>query len=102
MFDFPALDEAALEDLKEIGAARTVVQRKEAMELFYTLSCDFRDAFSELEIVVLKPLCTSCASQRTIGWTSNDPAIVTVLPGYRPQQLRIYDMANPRAAFLCV
>lgn len=81
MFDFPALDEAALEDLKEIGAARTVVQRKEAMELFYTLSCDFRDAFSELEIVVLKPLCTSCAAQRTIGWTSNDPAIVTVLPG---------------------
>lgn len=49
MFDFPALDEAALEDLKEIGAARTVAQRKEAMEVFYTLSCDFRDAFSELE-----------------------------------------------------
>ena len=99
MFDFPTLDEAALEDLREIGAARTVAQRKEAMEVFYTLSCDFRDAFSELEIVVLKPLCTSCASQRTIGWTSNDPAIVTVLPGYRPQQLRIYDMANQELHF---
>src|SRR6185369_9826289 len=64
MFDFPSLDEAALEDLKEIGAARTVAQRKEAMELFYTLSCDFRDAFSELEMVVLKPLWTSRRSSR--------------------------------------
>ena len=99
MFEFPALDEEALEELREIDAARAVAQRKEAMEVFYTLSRDFRDAFSELEIVVLKPLCTACASQRTIGWTSNNPAVVMVLPGYRPQQLRLYDMANHELHF---
>ena len=57
------LDEATLDAVREIEAERTIDQRKEALQLYYTLSRDFRDAFSELEIVVLKPVCVSCVNQ---------------------------------------
>jgi hypothetical protein len=99
MFEFPTLDEATLEAVREIKAERAVYQRKEALQLYYTLSRDFRDAFSELEIFVLKPVCVSCANQRSFGWSSNKSTIVSVLPGYRPQQLRIYDMSNNELHF---
>ena len=100
MFEFPVLDAAALQDLAEIDARRAVYRRKEALQLYYTLSCDFRDAFSELEIYVLKPVCLSCANYLDIGWSpSNKRTIVSVLPGYRPQQFRMYDMSSHQLHF---
>ena len=47
MFEVPSLDEAALQEIAEIEAQRAVYRRKEALQLYYTLSRDFRDAFSE-------------------------------------------------------
>ena len=56
MFEFPLLDEDARQELREMEAQRSIYRRKEALQVYDTLSCDFRDAFSELEIFVLKPL----------------------------------------------
>jgi len=64
MFNLKPLDEETLRDLREISARRAAAQRKEALDLFYTLRKDLSDAFSELEIVVLKPPCETCAGQR--------------------------------------
>ena len=54
MFNLKPLDEETLRDLREISARRAAAQRKEALDLFYTLRKDLSDAFSELEIVALK------------------------------------------------
>ena len=98
MFELPPLDEAALQEIAEIEAQRAVYRRKEALQLYYTLSRDFRDAFSELAIFVLEPVCMSCASYLGIG-PSKESTIVAVLPGYRPQQFRMYDMSNHQLHF---
>jgi hypothetical protein len=97
IFELKPLDEETLQDLREISAERAAARRKEALGLFYTLRSDFSDAFSELGIVVLKPLCETCAGQRAIalpGFGFEEATIVAVLPGYRPEQLRMYDMTN--------
>lgn len=95
MFELPSMGEEMMRDLAEIEMVRATAQRKEALQLFYTLSCDFRDAFNDLELVVLKPLCTSCANQRSIGLGSSEKTtVVMVLPGYRPGQFRMYDMSS--------
>jgi len=87
MFEFPVLDEGLQQELRELEAQRAVCQRKEVLELYYTLSRDFHDVFSE-------PVCVSCANQRSFGWSSNEPTIVLVLPGYRAQQFRTYGLSN--------
>ena len=95
--DLKPLDDDTLRELQEIEVLRASARRKEALELFYTLRKDFSDAFNDLYIVVLKPLCSSCASQRSIalpGFGLEKTTIVAVLPGYRPEQFRMYDMAN--------
>jgi hypothetical protein len=67
MFDLERLDEETRWDLREISAQRAEARRKEALEIFCTLRKDFGDAFSELEIVVSKPLCQGCAGRRSIA-----------------------------------
>jgi hypothetical protein len=95
MFELPPMDDEMMRDLAEIEMVRATARRKEALQLFYRLSRDFRDAFSDLELVVLKPLCTSCANQRSIGLgSSGKTSIVMVLPGYRPEQFRMYDRSS--------
>src|SRR6266436_679714 len=100
--DLKPLDEDALGELQEIEVLRASAGRKEALDLFYTLRKDFSDAFSDLYIVVLKPLCASCASQRSIalpGFGLEKATIVAVLPGYRPEQFRMYDMTSHHLHF---
>ena len=93
IFDFTPLDEETLLKIQEIEMERAIHRRKEALQLFYTLRHDFSDAFSDLEIVVLKPLCASCAGRHSIpppGFgLSDEPTMVAVLAGYRPEQLRM-------------
>lgn len=100
--DLKPLDEETLRELQDLEIARATARRKEALQLFYALRKDFSDAFSDLYIVVLKPLCTSCAAQRAIalpGFGVEKAAIVAVLPGYRPEQLRLYDMTSHHLHF---
>ncbi|SRR6266446_1950536 len=101
-FDLEPLDEETLRDLQEIEMLRATARRKEALQLFFTLRKDFSDAFSDLYIVVLKPLCASCAVQRSIalpGFGAEKATIVAVLPGYRPEQFRMYDMTSHHLHF---
>jgi hypothetical protein len=42
MFEFPLLDEKARQELREMEAQRSIYRRKEALQVYYTLSCDFR------------------------------------------------------------
>lgn len=96
-FDLKPLDEETLWELRQIKAQRAVARRKEALDLFYTLRKDLSDAFSELDIMVLKPLCETCAAHRSIelpGFGLDKATIVAVLPGCRPEQLWMYDMTN--------
>jgi HNH endonuclease len=103
IFDFTPLDDDTLLEIQEIEMERASWRRKEALQLFYTLRTDFSDAFSDLEIVVLKPLCASCADRYSIpppGFgLSDEPAMVAVLPGYRPGQFRMYDMSDHHLHF---
>jgi hypothetical protein len=43
------MDEEMMRDLAAIEMGRATVRRTEALQLFYTLSRDFRDAFSDLD-----------------------------------------------------
>ena len=103
IFDFTPLDDETLLKIQEIEMERAIWRRKEALQLFYTLRNDFNDAFSDLEIVVLKPLCASCAGQHSIpppGFgLSDEPTMVAVLPGYRSEQFRMYNMSDHHLHF---
>lgn len=100
VFELPVSDGGMLCDLEELEMLRAEARRKEALEVFYTLRKDVGDLFSELDLVVLQPYCISCAEQRSGGTNSGgDPAIIFVLPGYRPQQFRMYDVTNHELHF---
>lgn len=102
LFDLNPLDEDTLRDLQEIDMLRATARRKEALQLFHTLRKDLGDAFTDLDIVVLKPLCASCAAQRSMplpGFAAEAATIVVVLPGYRPDQFRLYDRTSHHLHF---
>lgn len=102
LLDLKPFDEELLWDLRQIKAQRAIARRKEALVLFYTLRKDLSDAFSELEIVILKPLCERCGAQRSIalpGFGLEKAMISAVLPGYRSEQVRMYDMTNHHLHF---
>jgi len=66
IFDFTPLDDDTVLKIQEIEMERAIWRRNEALQLFYTLRNDFSDAFSDLEIIVLKPFCASCANRYSI------------------------------------
>ena len=96
------LTEDQLFELATINAERSMYRRKEALELFTSLRRRFSDAFLDLDLVVLKPICRSCYGKVAGSGPEFQSAasVVAVLPQEVEGRFRLYDESNHSLHFI--
>jgi HNH endonuclease len=92
-WDYPPLTEEQIFEIAAIDAERSMYRRSEALELFVDLRRRFSDAFVDLDLVVLRPICFSCFGRVTGSGLEfrSDASIVAVLPQDVNGRFRLYD-----------
>jgi hypothetical protein len=100
-WDYPLLTEEQIFEVAAIDAEKSMYRRSEALKLFADLRRRFSDAFVDLDLVVLRPICFLCFGRVTgsgLEFQSNT-SIVAVLPQDVDGRFRQYDEGSHRLRF---